>query len=134
MRKEERHFGPVWFIPGENRGRYPFCHSIYIEGARVLIDPASDRERLVQLRENPGVETVWLSHWHEDHFMHLDLFDGLPSPYVSQRRMPHPFQILKSLWMLTGLMKIPGTTGALSLKINSISDHAKRPASSREGR
>jgi glyoxylase-like metal-dependent hydrolase (beta-lactamase superfamily II) len=78
MSKEEKHFGPVWFIPGENRGKYPFCHSIYIEGAKVLIDPASDRERLVQLGENPGVETVWLSHWHEDHFMHLDLFEGLP--------------------------------------------------------
>jgi glyoxylase-like metal-dependent hydrolase (beta-lactamase superfamily II) len=24
------------------------------------------------------VRAVWLSHWHEDHFMHLDLFDDLP--------------------------------------------------------
>jgi glyoxylase-like metal-dependent hydrolase (beta-lactamase superfamily II) len=75
---EERHFGPVTFIPGENQGKYPFCHSIYIEGAGVLIDPASNRERLVELRENSGVEEVWLSHWHEDHIMHLDLFDDLP--------------------------------------------------------
>ncbi|MCK4790992.1 MAG: MBL fold metallo-hydrolase, partial [Desulfobacteraceae bacterium] len=48
------------------------------EGAGVLIDPGSDRKRLVQLRQNPGVKSVWLSHWHEDHFMHLDLFDDLP--------------------------------------------------------
>ncbi|MBW1703452.1 MAG: MBL fold metallo-hydrolase, partial [Deltaproteobacteria bacterium] len=75
---DEKHFGPVWFIPGENHGKYPYCHSIYIEGAGVLIDPASDRKRLVQLRQNPGVKSVWLSHWHEDHFMHLDLFDDLP--------------------------------------------------------
>ena len=75
---EEKHFGPVWFIPGENRGKYPFCHSIYIQGAGVLIDPSSDREKLVRLREGPGVKTVWLSHGHEDHFMHLDLFDDLP--------------------------------------------------------
>jgi glyoxylase-like metal-dependent hydrolase (beta-lactamase superfamily II) len=75
---EEKHFGPVWFIPGENNGKYPYCHSIYIEGAGVLIDPASDREKLVRLREDPGVKTVWLSHAHEDHFMHLDLFDDLP--------------------------------------------------------
>jgi glyoxylase-like metal-dependent hydrolase (beta-lactamase superfamily II) len=75
---KERHFGPVWFIPGENRGKYPYCHSIYIEGAKVLIDPASDRKRLVELRENPGVKEIWLSHWHEDHLMHLDLFDDLP--------------------------------------------------------
>ena len=75
---KEKHFGPVWFIPGKNRGKYPFCHSLYIEGAGVLIDPASDRERLLQLRQDQGVKMVWLSHAHEDHFMHLDLFDDLP--------------------------------------------------------
>ncbi len=75
---EEKHFGPVWVIPGENRGKYPYCHSIYIEGAGVLIDPASDRERLTRLKKDPGVREVWLSHWHEDHLMHLDLFDDLP--------------------------------------------------------
>jgi hydroxyacylglutathione hydrolase len=75
---KEQHAGPVWFIPGDNYGRYPNCHSIYIEGDGVLIDPASNRERLIQLREAPGVREVWLTHWHEDHFMHLDLFDDLP--------------------------------------------------------
>ena len=75
---KETHFGPVLFIPGENRGKYPNCHSIYIEGDKILIDPASDRERLIQLRKDPGVEAVWLTHWHEDHFMHLDLFDDIP--------------------------------------------------------
>ncbi len=75
---KERCFGPIRFIPGENRGKYPFCHSLYIEGAGVLIDPASDRERLKRLRDEAGVNTVWLSHWHEDHFMHLDLFEDVP--------------------------------------------------------
>lgn len=75
---EEKHFGSVWFIPGERGGRYPFCHSVYIEGAGILIDPASDRNRLEQLREDPGVKAIWLSHWHEDHIMHMDLFEDLP--------------------------------------------------------
>jgi hydroxyacylglutathione hydrolase len=75
---EECSFGPIRFLPGDNRGRYPFCHSLYIEGAGVLIDPASNRERLIRLRAEEGVKMVWLSHWHEDHFMHLDLFDDLP--------------------------------------------------------
>ena len=74
----EQRFGPVWFIPGKNQGKYPFCHSLYLEGAGILIDPASDRERLLQLRREQGVKMVWLSHAHEDHFMHLDLFDDLP--------------------------------------------------------
>jgi hydroxyacylglutathione hydrolase len=75
---EEQHFGPVWFIPGENRGRYPFCHSVYIDGPGVLIDPASNRDLLIHLRKSRGVKMIWLSHWHEDHLMHLDLFDDLP--------------------------------------------------------
>ncbi|MDX2500011.1 MAG: MBL fold metallo-hydrolase [Deltaproteobacteria bacterium] len=75
---QERCFGPIRFIPGENRGKYPFCHSVYIEGAGILIDPASDRERLKRLGTKNGVRQVWLSHWHEDHFMHLDLFEGVP--------------------------------------------------------
>lgn len=84
---ERQQFGPVWFIPGENRGKYPFCHSLYIEGTGVLIDPASDREALIRLREHQGVKMVWLSHWHEDHFMHLDLFDDLPL-WISERDAP----------------------------------------------
>ena len=75
---EPKQFGPVRFIPGENRGKYPYCHSLFIEGAGVLIDPASDRRQLKSLRSESNVKTVWLSHWHEDHFMHLDLFDDLP--------------------------------------------------------
>lgn len=84
---KEQHFGPIWFIPGENRGRYPFCHSLYIEGAGVLIDPASNREMLIRLRETQGIKMVWLSHWHEDHLMHLDLFDDLPL-WISEKDAP----------------------------------------------
>ncbi len=84
---EEQLFGPIRLIPGDNRGRYPFCNSIYIEGAGVLIDPASNRERLIRLRAEQGVKMVWLSHWHEDHFMHLDLFDDIPL-WVSARDTP----------------------------------------------
>jgi len=84
---EEQHFGPIWFIPGNNRGKYPSCHSLYIEGAGILIDPASDRERLFRLRKDRGVKMVWLSHAHEDHFMHLDLFDDLPL-WISDKDSP----------------------------------------------
>jgi hydroxyacylglutathione hydrolase len=84
---EERNFGPVRIIPGENQGKYPFCHSLYIEGAGVLIDPASNRERLAHLKKTYDIEAIWLSHWHEDHFMHLDLFNSLPL-WVSKQDAP----------------------------------------------
>ncbi len=74
----EQHFGPVWFIEGLNKGRYPYCHSVYIEGAGILIDPASDRKRLLALKQNHGVKAVLLSHAHEDHFRDIDLFDDVP--------------------------------------------------------
>ena len=84
---EDRQFGPIRFIRGENKGRYPYCHSVYIEGARVLIDPAASREKLLSLRDEDGVDAIWLSHWHEDHITCLDLFPGRPI-WISERDMP----------------------------------------------
>jgi glyoxylase-like metal-dependent hydrolase (beta-lactamase superfamily II) len=78
MNTKARKWGPVSVIPGKNQGRYPYCHSIYIEEAGVLIDPGSDRERLRQIKQDRGFQMVWLSHWHEDHFMHLDVLEDLP--------------------------------------------------------
>jgi len=40
----------------------------------VLIDPGSNRERLGALKEGPGVDQIWLSHYHEDHILYMDLF------------------------------------------------------------
>lgn len=71
---QEESVGPIRLLPGPNRGKYPHCHSVYVEGAKILIDPASDSERLKRLRDEEGVEEVWLSHWHEDHFAHIGLF------------------------------------------------------------
>jgi glyoxylase-like metal-dependent hydrolase (beta-lactamase superfamily II) len=70
---EKRKLGPLSVIPGMNRGRYPYCHSIYIEDAGVVIDPSSDRKRLEDIKAQKDIQMVWLSHWHEDHLMHLDL-------------------------------------------------------------
>ncbi|MCA1961280.1 MAG: MBL fold metallo-hydrolase [Desulfomonile sp.] len=75
----EQRFGPVSLIPGDNSGNYPNCNSLYVEaGTKLLIDPASNRDRLRQIRDSLGVDVVLLSHWHEDHLMHLDLFDDKP--------------------------------------------------------
>ncbi len=70
--------GPIRLIQGGNRGRYPFCNTLYIEGAGLIIDPGAGRECLGRLRDTEDVQTVWLSHWHEDHWGNLDLFDDLP--------------------------------------------------------
>jgi hydroxyacylglutathione hydrolase len=86
---EDRQFGRVHFICGENGGRYPFNHSLYVEGdaARVIIDPASNLEKLKRLQKKDGVDMVWLSHWHEDHIRYLYLFEDCPK-WISARDFP----------------------------------------------
>jgi glyoxylase-like metal-dependent hydrolase (beta-lactamase superfamily II) len=85
----DRQFGRIRFICGENGGRYPFNHSLYIEGddARVIIDPASDLEKLKRLQMKDGVDLVWLSHWHEDHTHYMHLFADNPN-WISVRDFP----------------------------------------------
>ena len=86
---EDRQFGRIRFVCGENGGRYPFNHSLYIEGdeARVIIDPASDLEKLKRLQKKGGVDLVWLSHWHEDHIHYMHLFADCPK-WISARDFP----------------------------------------------
>jgi len=38
MDLEKRKFGPLRVIPGMNRGRHPYCHSIYIEDHLMHLD------------------------------------------------------------------------------------------------
>ncbi len=46
----EEGFGPLIFIPGDNNGNYPCCHSLYLEcDKKILIDPASNRDRLLTI-------------------------------------------------------------------------------------
>jgi glyoxylase-like metal-dependent hydrolase (beta-lactamase superfamily II) len=71
-------FGRIRFIRGENGGKYPFNHSLYLEGdnTRVIIDPSCSLQKLVDLRQKEGADQVWLSHWHEDHIGFLNLFEN----------------------------------------------------------
>jgi Zn-dependent hydrolases, including glyoxylases len=82
-------FGRIRFIRGDNNGRYPFNHSLYLEGenTRVIIDPSSSLQKLADLKQKDGVDQVWLSHWHEDHFRYLNLFADCPLR-ISEKDFP----------------------------------------------
>jgi glyoxylase-like metal-dependent hydrolase (beta-lactamase superfamily II) len=86
---KDRQFGRLRFVCGENRGKYPFNHSLYIDGGdvRVIIDPASSLEKLTSLRDKEDVDMIWLSHWHEDHFHYVYLFNN-SSLWISERDFP----------------------------------------------
>jgi hydroxyacylglutathione hydrolase len=51
----------------------PFRPGLVHSGAQ-----SRDRDRLTAIRDEHGVREIWLSHAHEDHFLHMDLFDGVP--------------------------------------------------------
>ncbi|MCX5850078.1 MAG: MBL fold metallo-hydrolase [Deltaproteobacteria bacterium] len=81
--------GRIRFICGDNGGKYPFNHSVYLEGknARIIIDPASSLQKLTDLKQKDGVDQVWLSHWHEDHISYINLFNNCPIR-ISERDFP----------------------------------------------
>ena len=85
---EDRQFGRIRFVCGDNHGKYPFNHSLYLQGdrSRVIIDPACSLEKLTRLKDE-GVDCVWLSHWHEDHIRYIDLFEN-HSLQISRRDFP----------------------------------------------
>ncbi len=85
---QDRQFGRICFVYGENGGKYPFNHSLYLKGdkASVIIDPACSQEKLARLKDE-GVDWVWLSHWHEDHIRYLNLFENCPL-WMSGRDFP----------------------------------------------
>ncbi len=71
----ELRFDKILFIPGLNKGRYPYCNSLYIEDeVKAVIDPASNRDRLLNIKETTGVDVIINSHYHEDHFAFNYLF------------------------------------------------------------
>ena len=64
----------IWFVEGENRGRYPFSHSLFVEGeVGTLIDTGAGAS-LEKLVGKTG--QVILSHYHRDHVSFNRLFDG----------------------------------------------------------
>ena len=72
MKKE---FGNIVFLPGPNKGRYPYCHSVLVrDSVCAVIDPAADKELLSRVNQEEKVSAVILSHYHEDHRMYMGIF------------------------------------------------------------
>lgn len=71
----ETRFGNIVFIPGRNSGRSPFCNSLFIDDKiKAVVDPASDKNFLIKIGENPGVDVIVNTHYHEDHIRYNYLF------------------------------------------------------------
>ena len=65
----------ILLIEGENDGRYPHSHSLYLrDGGGILVDCGSDIGEIERLREVEGLAAILLTHYHEDHFLFLHRF------------------------------------------------------------
>lgn len=64
----------VSIIYGENKGRFPYAHSLYLEGERCALIDTGAGEALQQL--SGRVDAVYLSHYHRDHVAGNSLFAG----------------------------------------------------------
>lgn len=85
---QEKSFGPVVFLPGVNAANYPNSNSVYVAGAGILVDAGADGRRYRELRAGPGIDELWLSHWHEDHLTHIDALDGIPIRQMAMEAEP----------------------------------------------
>ena len=85
----------IWIVHGLNNGRYPYSHSLYIKDGGVLVDAGADPGEIDRLREGEGIETVVMTHYHEDHFTYLS---RLPDAQVWASEADAPaFESLETL-------------------------------------
>jgi glyoxylase-like metal-dependent hydrolase (beta-lactamase superfamily II) len=64
--------GKIKFIRG---GKYPQCHSVFIDDeTRVIIDASSDEKRITAIQKEKPLDVLVNSHAHEDHLMYNYLF------------------------------------------------------------
>ena len=72
---EQRRFGNMVFMPGNNNGKYPFCNSLFIDDdIKGMVDPACDQTGLAALPRTGPADLLINSHYHEDHFTFNHLF------------------------------------------------------------
>ena len=60
----------IFYIPGKNESRYPYCACLYVKGRsmRALIDAGMGASNLAPIK-NSGIDILILTHCHIDHRM-----------------------------------------------------------------
>ena len=61
-------FPNIFYIPGKNNSRYPYCACLYLKGRnmRVLIDAGMGASHLAPIQKS-GIDILILTHCHMDH-------------------------------------------------------------------
>ncbi len=90
----------LFFIPGENRGRFPYAHSLFIDGeVRALIDTGAG-EGLTKLSQKT-IDVVILSHFHPDHVKEMQQFSE--AEFWTHPASAPPLLSMEDFLLYTGL-------------------------------
>lgn len=77
-------------------GRYPHCHTLAVDDRkRVLIDAASDHDKLLAFHRQRCVDILITTHAHEDHLMYNHLFPH--AEFCVHELDARPFSDIRSL-------------------------------------
>ena len=69
----------IFYIPGENKSRFPFCACLYLKGKnlRVLIDAGMGTRNLAPVKDM-GIDLLILTHCHIDHRLNCKEISNVP--------------------------------------------------------
>jgi len=92
----------VWFIEAENKGRYPYANSLYIEGEENLLIDTGAGPVLEELAGR--TRRVVLSHYHRDHLTSNKLFKG--ASFSIHKADATAVESLEGFYRLSGLSQV----------------------------
>lgn len=99
-------FGKVKVFGGGDGGKYPYCNTLLItDEQKAIVDPGCSFRNLKKLADKTPVDTVVLTHYHEDHTRCTSVFEGA-------RVIIHP-RDLPGARSVAGLMECYGASDEL---------------------
>ena len=94
-------------MPGEEKSRFPYCTSIFIDDdVKVLIDPGAGYRPLKDLKNEVDIDIVINTHYHFDHISYNYLFEH--SRILMNEKEAGCFKDRKVLGSLLGMEEVYG--------------------------
>ena len=86
-------YNNILFVKGERNGNYPFSNSLLI--GDYLMDTGISSNHLTKLSKEYAINSVLLSHWHEDHISGNHLLAN--SKFLCHVKDRHPIEDIEKI-------------------------------------